>query len=80
MAPKLSAHEPATFFLMSGHVNSPKSDFWVKRFVPENCQGKNFWGLLPLGSLRTQDSENVVSLGVTAAQSEVMGQKPEVLQ
>ena len=64
------------------HGNSRKVIFWVKRSLPEYFQQENFSGLLPTESLRTQDSENVVCLGglrfeVTAAQSEVIGQKPE---
>ena len=36
-----------------------KSDFLVKRSLPENFQRENFLGQVPTESLRTQDSENV---------------------
>ena len=58
---------------------------FVKRSVPENFQWEIFSGLVPMRSLRTQDSENVFGLvwfgfeGV-GAQSEVIGQKSDVSQ
>ena len=63
-------------FLPSGHINSRKVIFWVKRSVPENFQRESFSGLLPKESLGTKGSENVVGLGdrasvLIAAQSEV---------
>ena len=57
--------------------------FLVKRTVTKNFQRRNFSGLVPTESLRTQDSENVFGLvwfgfeGV-GAQSEVIGQKSDV--
>ena len=57
---------------------------WVKRSVPENFQWEIFLGLLPTGSLRTQDSENVVGLGDRASVSKLqrlkIGQKQVLLQ
>ena len=63
VAPKLSAHEPATFFYCGDTKIREKSVFLGKHAVPENFQRENFLGLLPTESLRTQDSENVVGLG-----------------
>ena len=40
-----------------------KVNFLVKGSVPENFQRKTFLGLVPTESLRTKDSENIVSLG-----------------
>ena len=45
--------------------------FWVKRYVPKNFRQENFSGLLPTESLRTQDSENVISLGDRASVSKL---------
>ena len=47
MAPKLSAHEPATFFYRRDTEIREKVIFWVKRSVPENFQRENFSGLVP---------------------------------
>ena len=58
-------------FLVCVHGNSRKVIFWVKRSVPENTQWEHFLGLLPTESLRTQDSENVVSLGNQASVSKL---------
>ena len=46
-----------------------KWKFFVNRSVPENFQWENFLGLVPTESLRTQDSENIVSLGDPASVS-----------
>ena len=55
-------HTSLLHFFPSGHGNSRKGDFCVKRFVPENFQQEFFLGLVPTKSLRTQDSENVFGL------------------
>ena len=84
MEPKFSAHEPATFFYRRDTEIREKVIFGVKRSVHENFQRANFSGPVPTESLCTQDSENIVGLGdrasVIAALSEVIGQKPVVLQ
>ena len=41
VAPKLSAHEPATFFQCVCMEIREEVIFWVKRSVPENCQQAN---------------------------------------
>ena len=58
-------------FLTSGHVNSRKVIFWVKRSLPENFQRENFLGPVPTESWGTQDSENVVALGDRASVSKL---------
>ena len=70
MASKLGAYEPATYFSVCTEIRE-KMIFWVKRSVPENFQQDNFSGLLPTETLRTQDSENVVSLGDRASVSQL---------
>ena len=67
MAPKLNAHEPATFFLLLGHGNSRNSDFLGKTLRTQKFSTGTFLGLLPTESLHTQDSENVVGLGDQAS-------------
>ena len=72
MAPKLRAHELATFFFTVGTRNfAKKCFFWVKHSVPENFQQKILSGLQPKEPLRTQDSENVVGLGDRASVSKL---------
>ena len=71
MAPKLNAHEPATFFYCWDTEIRKIVIFWVKRSVPENFQRENFPGQVPTESLRTQDSENVVGLGDRASISKL---------
>ena len=72
-----------TFFGGMDKEISEKRDFFVHRSVSENFQWEIFSGLVPMRSLRTQDSENVFGLvwfgfeGV-GAQSEVIGQKSDV--
>ena len=71
MAPKLIAHEPATLFYCVCTEIHKKVIFWVKRSIPENFQRENFSGQVPTESLRTQDSENIVSLGERASVSKL---------
>ena len=63
MASKLWVHEPDTFFLEAAREIIEKWNLFVNRSLPENFQWENFWGLVPTESLRTHDSENIVSLG-----------------
>ena len=60
---KIERHEPDTFFLCVCTEIGEKVDLFVKCSVPGNFQQENFGGLVPTESLRTQDSENIVSLG-----------------
>ena len=74
-------------FVPLGHVNSRKSDFLGKTLHTQKISKGFFWGLLTTESLRNQDSVGYSLFGwpslrfeVIAAQSEVIGQKPVVLQ
>ena len=58
-------------FLVCVHGNSRKSDFLGKTLRTRNFQQENFLGLLPTESLRTQHSENIVSLGDGASVSKL---------
>ena len=59
---KCSAHEPATY-LMCVQKNSRKSDFFGKTLRTQKFSTANFSGPVPMESLCTQDSENIVGLG-----------------
>ena len=48
-----------------------KSDTFEKHSVPEDFQQEQFLGLVPTESLRTQNSENIVSLGDGASVSKL---------
>ena len=48
-----------------------KMIFGVEHSVTKNFQQENFLGLVPMESLRTQDSENVVGLGDRASVSKL---------
>ena len=71
VAPKLSAHEPATFFLVCVHVNLRKSDFLGKTLRTRKFStGKFFWA-----GTRTHDSENIVGLGDQASVKKEVSKK-----
>ena len=74
-------------FLMSGHVNSRKSDFWGKTLPNRKFSTVKFFEATTHRILMHSGFRKCSRFGwpslrfeVTAAQSEVIGQKPEVLQ
>ena len=68
---KIERTQARNIFLCVCTEIGEKVDLFVKCSVPGNFQQENFGGLVPTESLRTQDSENIVSLGDRASVSKL---------
>ena len=68
---KIERTQARYIFLPSGHVNSQKSDFLGKTLRTRKLSTEKISGLLPMESLRTQHSENVVGLDDLASISKL---------
>ena len=64
---------------MSVNGNGQKSDFLVKRSIPENFRWQILLGPIPKESSRTQDSEDIVNLGDLAFVSKLQQLKSEAI-